>query len=484
MNPTHRVAALIIALSIFVVASAAGQSIGASVGGVISDESGARLPGVTLSLTNTANGRTQTITSDRQGEFRAVALQPAPYRLVAEHAGFARLEQEIILNVGSEVTLNVKLILAGVRETVTVGATTLSSAVAKSQPSALVSAEDIRALPEIGRNFLVLAQLLPGSGPLNSSVVRFATTRFGGVADQRSGFTTLVDGGDVDDAQWGSPTINLTQESVQEFKVFRHQFDAQYGNALGAVVSVVTRAGGNQVDGSAFYFGRDAALNARNAFAQQNPPFDEQRLGITIGAPLVRDRTHVFGTFERDHVDTARIIAHPPSNPFAARENGVFPARVNERMAVLRVDHQISNAHTGFLRYAHDSMTSIRMNLSPTSDSNQFDIFSRAHSIVGEADSSLSPRALNTLRAHWFAHTTGGTPHTLDTSPGIQRPSVSTGQTFGGEWQTLSRTRVVLSDTAFISSGNHDLKFGGEVAFGNHQLDAHWFETGFFLLGT
>jgi len=66
----------------------------------------------------------------------------------------------------------------------------------------------------------VTAQLLPGSGPLNSSVTRFATTRFGGMADQRSGFTTLVDGGDVDDAQWGSPVINLTQEAVQEFKVF------------------------------------------------------------------------------------------------------------------------------------------------------------------------------------------------------------------------------------------------------------------------
>lgn len=59
---------------------------------------------------------------------------------------------------------------------------------------------------------------------------------------------------------------------MQEFRVFRHQFDAQYGNALNAVVSVVTRAGSNQLQGSAFYFGRDDTLNARNAFAQRKPP--------------------------------------------------------------------------------------------------------------------------------------------------------------------------------------------------------------------
>jgi hypothetical protein len=478
----NSVAAVVIAISMVAARPAAGQSIGASLAGVVHDESGARLPGVIFTLTNTANGRTQTVISDARGEFRAVALQPAPYRLAADHSGFARLEQDVTLNVGSELTIDVQLTVAGVRETVTVGAT-ISPAVAKSQPSALVSAEDIESLPEIGRNFLVTAQLLPGSGPLNSTVGRYATTRFGGMADQRSGFTTLVDGGDVDDAQWGSPVINLTQEAVQEFKVFRHQFDAQYGSALGAVVSVVTRAGGNQLDGSVFYFGRDDTLNARNVFADRNPPFDEQRLGVTMGGPLVRDRVYLFGAFERDRVDTVRIIALPPSNPFAARENGVFPAQSNERMAVLRADHRISPAHAVFLRYVHDDQTSIRINGSPSSDSGQVDTFSRAHSIVGEVASSLSSRALNTLRAHWFSHTTGGIPHTLERTPGVQRPSVTTGQTLF-EWQTLWRTRVVLSDAVFMSNGNHDLKFGGDIAFGNHRLDSHYLEDGMFTFST
>jgi len=460
---------------------ASGQSIGGNIAGVVTDESGARVTGATITITNIANGRTQTLVTSGQGEFRVVAMQPAPYRLVIESPGFVRSEQALVLNVGSDATLDVTLIVAGVREAVEVAPSAASFAVAKFQPSSVVSSEDIRALPEIGRNFLALAQLLPGSGPLNSTVSRFAVTKFGGAADQRSGFTTMVDGGDVDDAQWGSPTINLPQESVQEFRVFRHQFDAQYGNALNAVVSVVTRAGGNRLQGSAFYAGRDDGLNARNAFAQRKPPFDEQRLGAAFGGPLVRNRTHVSGTYERDHVDTARIIALPLSNPFAARENGLFPARSNEQMAALRLDHRISDAHTAFLRYAYDDVTSMRNNLAPSSDSSQVDTFSRAHSIVGEVDSTLSPRALNTLRMHWFSHTSGGSPHTFDRTPGIQRPSVTAGQTVGGDWQVLSRTRVALRDTLYLSRATHDVTLGGEVAFGANELDAHFFEDGFLV---
>jgi hypothetical protein len=459
-------------------APAAGQSIGGAIAGIVVDESGARVTDATVTITNVANGRGQALVSGEQGEFRFVALQPAPYRIVVDSPGFARSEQELVLNVGSEATLIITLAVAGPRETIQVAA---SFDVARSQPSSLITSEDLEALPEIGRNFLVLAQLLPGSAPLNTTVTRFAVTKFGGAADQRSGFTTMIDGGEVDDTQWGSPTFNLTQESVQEFRVFRHQFDAQYGNALSAVVSVATRAGGNQFHGSGFYFGRDGALNARNAFATGKPPFDEQRIGLTLGGPLTRDRTHVFGTYEHDHVDTARIIALPPSNPFAARENGIFSARADEGMTALRIDHRLTGAHAAFVRYAHDDQTSIRNNLAPTSDSSQVDTFSRAHSLVGEIDSTLSTRVLNTARLQWFSHVSGGTPHTMDRAPGIQRPSVTTGQTVGGDWQTLSRFRFAVHDTVYMSRGRHDLKLGGEAAFSTNELDAHFFEDGFFV---
>ena len=474
---------VLLVLAAAIPAPVSAQSIGAIISGLVTDQSGARLQGVVITITNASNGRSQSLVSGDEGEYRVVALQPAPYLLAAERDGFARFERDVTLTVGADARLDIQLSVSGVREDVVVAPSPLSIEVARHEPSSVVTEDQIRALPEIGRNFLVLAQLLPGSGPLNASVTRFATTKFGGVADQRSGFTTLIDGGDVDDAQWGSPTINLSQESVQEFKVFRYQFDAQYGQALNAVVSVVTRSGGNRLQGSGFYFGRDAALNARNAFARTKPPFDEQRFGATAGGPVVRDRTHYFGTYEYDHVDTARIIAHPPTSRFVT-ENGVFPAATNDRLAVLKLDHRLSATHNTLIRYAYANQSNGRLQPFPTSDSSQVDTFSRAHSVVAEDDWIVSARAANTLRVHWFSHTSGGAPHGGVRGAAEQRLSINTGLVNGGEWLTFPRTEVAFADTVFMTASNHDLKFGGEFTLGRSRLDGHFFEDGLFRFTT
>ena len=455
------------------------QAIGATVAGTVVDASGARVPGAAITAINLSSGREQSAVSAENGEYRLVALPPARYRVAAVMNGFSPAEYEVALSVGTETTLDFTLHLAGVAATVIVDASASVSSAAQSRPSSLIVADDLAALPEIGRNFLVMAQLLPGSGPLNATVMRSATTKFGGVADQRSGFTTQIDGGDIDDAQWGSPTMNLTQEAVQEFKVFRYQFDAQYGNALGAVVSVVTRSGGNDIRGSAFFFGRDDSLNAQNAFARTTPPFDEQRAGVSAGGPLVRNRTHAFAAYESDHVDTARIVALSASNPFASRENGIFPARSDERMAVVRMDHRFAGAHSAFARYAYDNQDGERSLLNPTSDTSQVDQFNRAHSIVVEKGLAMS-RVVNTFRVHWFHQTSGAVPHHDNRGPAEIRPSVATGLTVGGDWQTFRRSRLALFDAMYVSAGRHDFKLGGEFDFGWNELDAHIFAEGLF----
>ena len=98
-------------------------------------------------------------------------------------------------------------------------------------------------------------------------------------------------------------------DAIAEFKVFRNQFDAQYGKATTAVVSVVTKAGTNQMSGSAYYFGRDKALNARNAFATGAPPFKQTRAGYSFGGPIVQNRTHFFSAYEGLFVNTSDITS-------------------------------------------------------------------------------------------------------------------------------------------------------------------------------
>src|SRR6185503_2559191 len=346
-------------IGVFSVA-ALGQSIGANLAGVVTDQTGARLQDATVTVTHTQNGRAMVVDTGRDGDYRVVALLPGDYDVMATRNGFAPVTRRVALLVGADATVNLTLPLAGVVEQATVTAATTPAEAARSQPSSVVTKQDIDTLPVLDRNFLVLAQLLPGSGPHNSTVGRFTTTKFGGVADQRSGFTTLIDGGDIDDAIWGSPTINVSEDAIQEFKVFRTQFDAQYGHALNAIVTVATRSGTNRISGTGFFFGRDDALNARNAFATSTPPFDEQRAGGSLGGPLVRDRSHYFVAYERDNVDDFRIIALPATNPFAARENGVFPAATDNHNAMARLDHRFRAPHALSIRYASDRQRALR----------------------------------------------------------------------------------------------------------------------------
>jgi hypothetical protein len=469
-------------IALFCVAvPAAGQSVVASLGGIVADGSGEALPGATLTIVHPLNGRRLTLTAGRAGEYRFVGLLPGDYDVTAEAAGFARTTQRVTLLVGSAATLNFALALAGMDVQLTVQPEIPLLQTAQSQPYSAVVRPQLDSLPVFDRNFLVLAQILPGCGPINSTVNRFAFTKFGGVADQRSGYTTLVDGGDVDDAQWGSPTINVGLDAIQEFKVFRGQFDAQYGHALSAVVVVATRSGTNRFAATGFYFGRDSALNARNAFARDKPPFHEHRIGGSAGGPLVRNRSHLFAAYEADSVDDVRIIALPPENVLAATSNGVFPAASTDQMMTLRLDHRFNPSHAVSARYNQEYRRSLRANLTAASDTNQTDVFNRSHSLVAEDTWSPAEHLANTLRLHLLHHSLGTTARNADV--GISRPAGNIGQT-NRDSQVVPRTRLGLSETVYIHRHDHQLKLGAELVFAVQDVDSHVLEHGLFRFAT
>ena len=473
---------LILVLAAFAVfcAPVFGQSIGANLSGIVSDETGAPLQDTAVTITHVLNGRALIVSTGAEGEYRAVALLPGEYVVAVARNGFSTVARRVALPVGADARLNFTLVVAGVVEQTTVNAAAPLVEVARSQPSSVVTRQDIATLPVLDRNFLVLAQLVPGSGPINSTVTRSATTKFGGIADQRAGYTTLIDGGEINDTVWGSPTINIGQEAIQEFKVFRHQFDAQYGHALNAVVTVATRSGTNRFSGTGFYFGRDDALNARYPFATETPPFDKQWVGGSIGGPLVRDRSHFFASYERENADTVRVLALPPSNPFAATENGVFPAETDNHMASARLDHRLGARHFVSAKYASDSQKTLRANAGG-SDSSQVDILNRSHSLVLEDTWSVAQRAAHTFRVHLLNHRLG--TFARDTGLAIRRPSITRGVTNPDGWD-VPVTRVTVSNALYAHTSRSDFKVGGEMTLGTHEMDSHVFENGFFEFGT
>jgi len=494
MNTNTRVMTGFALMLLLLLAPASEAQIGgaANIAGVIADESGAALPGVTVTITNTANGRAQALVTNDEGRFRAVALQPGPYEVAAELQGFATVRRGVTLVVGADATLDLTLGVAALAETITVVGEAPLVEATRSQPSSVITGAQLEALPVLSRNFLVLAQLLPGAAPISrtpSTLPRNGATKFGAVPDQRYAYTTMIDGGDVDDAIWGHPTINLSQDAIAEFKVYRNQFDAQYGKATSAVVTVVTKAGGNRVSGSGYYFGRDKALNATNAFATANPPFTQTRAGYSLGGPIVQNQTHYFSAYEGLFVNTADIVALPASNPFASQENGTFAKRVRRRNFDARLDHRFNDAHNMYVRYAYDfygdyapekPTKAIDRGLLTLGAADLSD-FSRSYSTVAEENWILSNATVNTLRVHGLVHRLYAEPTFVGQA--VSRPSFSWGQQQQSP-QRFPRERLTITDALLLTRGRHDLNVGGEWTWGHYAFDAHHNEGGLWTFTT
>ena len=456
------------------------QVVGANLSGRVVDQDGGALPGVTVTITNKANGAAQVTVTNGEGIYRVIALQPAPYIVKAELSGFGVTTREVVLTIGANATLDLRMGVAALEESITVSASSPIIEVARAAPSSTIVESQIQALPVLERNFLALAQLMPGAAPNYTS--KFSRVKFGGPADQRNGYTTIVDGGDLDDAIWGDPTVNISQDAVQEFKVFRNQFDAQYGAALAAVVTVATKSGTNALHGTGYLFGRDDSLNATNAFQTTKPVYGQQRAGGSVGGPIIRNRTHFFGAYEYTNVEKENIIALPSRNPFAVAENGVFPATSREHLFVAKIDHRINDRSSFFVRYAFDDQYATRTNNNVSSDSANVNDLSKMHSTISEQNWVLSNTAVNTLRAHFMWNEVATLPVTLGV-PQIVRPSVTTGQNWTAP-QFFPRSRFQLFETFYKTAGRHDLKFGADYTYAKHSYDAHFYESGYWQFTT
>ncbi len=481
-------AALVVGVVAYALPRSASAQVGATLGGAVTDDTGAALPGVTVTITNTANGTTQVALTAGDGSFRAVGLSPAPYSLKAELSGFAPETRSVTLTVGADAKVDFRLRVATLQETVTVSGEVPLVETARSEPTSVVLADQIQTLPVLDRNFLVLAQTLPGSAPLTAGNTSFATTKFGGPADQRNGYTTLIDGGSVDDTDWGSPIVNVSQDAVQEFKVFRNQFDAQYGAALVAVVSVATKSGSNTFSGSGYYFGRDQKLDATNAFATTKLPFDQTRAGGSIGGPIKMNRTHFFGAVEKLNVNNTTLVSLPASNPFASLENGMFPTPTREKMGDVKVDQQFTRNHSLFVRYAYDNQ-SLGGAKKPRHDvggglmlgTNSTDSIIIAHSTVVQDNLVLSDRSVNSLRVHYFRDYLATLPNS-DTL-GVVRPSFTWGQSSISP-QIFDRWDIAVNETMYVNLPHHNLKFGVDLARDDFPFEAHFNERGVFTFTT
>jgi len=328
----HKLSALLLSSLLFATCSVFAQKYTGTILGTVADSSGAMMPNVTVTARNVATDAVRTVTTNGQGEYTIQDLAAGMYEVKASAPNFKEVvAKNVELHVSSNATLNLKLQPGGTTEVVSVEASALQVETSTGAVGNVVDGTQVRELPLNGRSFVQLTQLMPGVSPQANFDSKHkgleAGVDFSVNGNSTTGNIFLVDG--VNNNDIGSNRTILVYpsiDSIQEFKMLRNSYGPEYGQAMGAVINIVTRGGSNNFHGSAFYFGRNDALNATDYFNNLNKiPKDKLRRndwGYTIGGPIKKDKLFFFWSEEWNH--ELRGKARVGDVPTAAEKAGNF----------------------------------------------------------------------------------------------------------------------------------------------------------------
>ena len=338
--------------------------------GVVTDTTGAVLPGVTVVVKNTATNITREIVTDEAGRYRANALQPGVYEVTATLGGFQTASfGNLEVPVGQTLSVDVKMRAAGVTETVTVTAESPLIDTRRTDVSNVVGETAIQNLPINGRrweNFVLL-----GPGVTNDG--NFGLVSYRGISGLYNNNT--VDGADNNQAFFSEArgrtrtSYSISQAAIKEFQVGVSNFSAEFGRAAGGTVNAVTKSGTNALRGEGFYFLRDDAFTSKDPFfpvGVDRPDERRQQFGVSAGGPIKTDKVFYFVNYDQQVRNFPYFVRPSQSNfitgactvPGCASTlafyNGlsVFnPREGNNKIVLGKVDYAFSNKNTFTAQY-------------------------------------------------------------------------------------------------------------------------------------
>src|SRR6188768_1167677 len=295
----------LIASALLLPAMAFAQFDTSTVLGTVKDSSGAVVPGVTVTLKNTATGITANAVTDADGNYQFLNVRVGPYSVRAELQGFSTAEaKDVSVTVNARQRVDLILAVGNLGETVEVTGVSRLLETDSSDRGQIIAKEQIVSLPLNGRNYADLALLAPGVRKSAISDSRDASFNVNGLRSAVNSF--MLDG--VDNNSYGTSNqgfsnqvVQLSPDAVEEFKVQTNNFSAEYGRTGGAVVNASMRSGTNQFRGSVWEFNRNDALNATGFFKPSSgvkPKLNRNQYGFVFGGPIVRNRTFFFADYE------------------------------------------------------------------------------------------------------------------------------------------------------------------------------------------
>jgi hypothetical protein len=327
---------------------------------VVTDEQRAILSGVSITLENLDTGDIRAGTSDARGAFRIIGVAPGRYEVRAVLPPFVEYRQsDVVLGLSEEASFTLTLRLAALREQVTVRADTPIGGLPVTTLGRGFTTAEIEGLPVAARDFASLATLSPGIGSMAESV-RTTATGLTSAGQTGRNNTFLIDGLTIDDRRQSNVRGSLSLDAIKEFMVLSNSYNAEYGQASGAIVSILTRSGTNQYAGRAFYYHRDDAWDATSGAASLVSPretkssLQQQILGGVIGGPLARDHAFFFGSTEQTNRDTEQFVTSAVLQAFRPAADARLPVESRSTLAFVRGDVNLAGASLLTVRYRLD----------------------------------------------------------------------------------------------------------------------------------
>jgi len=480
----------LLVLTIAAIVPALAQMDDASLNGTVMDSTRSVVQGARVVVLSAGTGLRRETRTNAAGTYQIPALAVGKYQMVISKEGFRSAEfKDVELTVGQPRTVDARLDVGSVAETVEVAAALESLNRTSAEVGGLVESAQIREIPISGRNWASLMMLAPGA--VNYSDGSQRNIRFNGhsIDDANYTFDGIDNNGVQEQTQKAETRLNIALDSIAEFRVSTAVYTAESGAAGGAQVQVVSRTGTNQYHGSTFYSLRNDALDARSPFDGTTiPPFTLHQFGASFGGPIMKDKAFFFMNYEGLRQDLgitqisfvpnaayrAKVIATSPvlkplmdAYPAGGTHidattdqiNLVATNTVREDSGMIRFDYRFNSKNTMYARY----------NLDDVYIDNPTDALG-SHNVVPHAPTNaalsfqriLSASAINEAkfgvnRANYHNWSYGIAPIAVSVSSA----------TFSGLTSTSLDTEVgtTLSyiDNLSMVRGRHTLKFGVNI---------------------
>ena len=475
---------LVVLCLLLAAANAPAQTTVSTIEGTIKDPQGSMVAGAQVTVKSAALGIERTATSDASGFYRVTALPAGIYSMSVSHTGFATRDfNNIELTVNRTLSLDIPLEVGAVAGQVDIVGYAQLLNPTTAATGATVTPQQIKEMPTNGRNYLDLMQLVPGvvinrqSNPGSDESTP--------VLGERAGNNNfMIDGQPNKDNVNGGAAAQFNQETIAEFQVLTAGFRAEFGQASGAIVNVITRSGTNDYHGLASIFFRNNVFDASNSVepAITEAPFLQRWDGsVALGGPIVKDKVFFFGSGERIRENRDLNFAFPVGTPQIARDfENQFdnPSRTYDTRGFFKLDEQLgSHSLSQSVNYTNGHVLEFLPLSQATDLPSRRNNTGARHLLLAFSDTILAGNKSNpwvlTLRGGYRGDTSETSPAHPDAGVGTtfqMFSSNSTGGLFGnlGSFSfgnnttrtALEQKYVTLSAHANKLFGDHNVKFG------------------------